>query len=363
MSSVFLKLHSCCIPVKGASRSAICDLQRGEVYFIPNVLHDLFVNEFNAFDIEALRSELNAGEIEILNEYVAYVLGNELGWICDEAELLLFPLLDSNWEFPAHISNCIVDVGEKIWCTDPVFLKQLEALCCNFIQVRFFRDVSLPELQDVLDILNPTQIKAIEISIPFIEMTDFEKSVLAFAHQNRKVRNITIFAAPQNAIIKREDVEVGSIFMTKKDTSSHLHCGIVEFEQFSINIPHYTESLKYNSCLNRKIGIDIKGNIKNCPSMVETFGNLRNTTLAEAIENPGVKKYWNITKDQISKCKDCEFRYICTDCRAYLDNPDDSYSAPLKCGYDPYTNKWDNWSTHPLKEAGVAYYNLNNTLN
>lgn len=36
----------------------------------------------------------------------------------------------------------------------------------------------------------------------------------------------------------------------------------------------------------------------------------------------------------------CEFRYICIDCRAYLVAPENIYSKPQKCGYDPFTNKW-----------------------
>ena len=47
-------------------------------------------------------------------------------------------------------------------------------------------------------------------------------------------------------------------------------------------------------------------------------------------------------KDAIKICQDCEFRHICTDCRAYLDNPKDLYSHPAKCTYNPYQAKWKN---------------------
>lgn len=363
MSDIFLKLHSCCIPVKGASRSAICDLQRGDLYFIPNNLCDWFSNEFHAFNIGQRAAMLNVDERVILDDYVAYIIKQELGWRCSEEELLLFPILDTRWDFPAHISNCIIDVAEQVWCIDLSLLKQLEELCCNYIQIRFYERLSLAELQEILNIINPTQIKAIEMSISYIEIEDFEQAILNFIGQNRKVRNIIISGAPKNWIIKREDTLSGSVFTTRQDANYQMHCGVVEFQQFSINIPHYTESLKYNSCLNRKISIDTKGNIRNCPSMPDSFGNINETKLAEAIEKPGFKKYWTITKDHISKCKDCEFRYICTDCRAYLDDPADAHSSPLKCGYDPYNNQWEDWSTHPLKKRGINYYGLDTPLN
>jgi hypothetical protein len=49
---------------------------------------------------------------------------------------------------------------------------------------------------------------------------------------------------------------------------------------------------------------------------------------------------------------------MCSDCRAYVENPNDLYSKPLKCGYDPYTTKWEEWSTHPLKQDAINYYGL-----
>jgi len=72
----------------------------------------------------------------------------------------------------------------------------------------------------------------------------------------------------------------------------------------------------------------------------------------------GEKKYWNITKDQIDICKDCEFRHICTDCRAYIEDPKNIYSKPLKCGYNPYTNDWSDWSANPLKQRTIEYYGM-----
>ena len=92
--------------------------------------------------------------------------------------------------------------------------------------------------------------------------------------------------------------------------------------------------------------------------MVKSFGNIENTTLTEAINKATFKDLWFISKSQIETCKDCEFRFICTDCRAYTENPADLYSKPLKCGYNPYTTKWENWSSNPLKKQAIEFYKL-----
>jgi SPASM domain peptide maturase of grasp-with-spasm system len=92
--------------------------------------------------------------------------------------------------------------------------------------------------------------------------------------------------------------------------------------------------------------------------MSASFGNIKDTTLEKALNKENFKKHWNITKDQILVCKDCEFRHLCTDCRAYIEDPDNINSKPLKCGYDPYTNEWSEWSTNPLKQKGIDYYGM-----
>ncbi len=89
--------------------------------------------------------------------------------------------------------------------------------------------------------------------------------------------------------------------------------------------------------------------------MKENFGNIDKNRLDEAISQPGFKKYWNLTKDNIESCKDCEFRYVCTDCRAYTEGSAQNkagldISKPLKCGYNPYTGEWKDWSKNPLKK-------------
>ena len=92
--------------------------------------------------------------------------------------------------------------------------------------------------------------------------------------------------------------------------------------------------------------------------MKESFGNIKETNLSDLINKQGFKKYWDIKKDDIAICKDCEFRHICTDCRAYIEDPQDIYSKPLKCGYNPYTNEWQEWSTNPLKQKAIEFYGL-----
>jgi len=67
---------------------------------------------------------------------------------------------------------------------------------------------------------------------------------------------------------------------------------------------------------------------------------------------------WSITKDKVNKCKVCEFRMVCPDCRIFIEDPNDIYSAPLKCGYDPYTGLWNDWEIDLTKSKVFQGYKL-----
>ena len=43
---------------------------------------------------------------------------------------------------------------------------------------------------------------------------------------------------------------------------------------------------------------------------------------------------------------------------AYLEDPENILSKPLKCGYNPYTCEWEEWSTNPLKQKAIEYYGM-----
>lgn len=74
--------------------------------------------------------------------------------------------------------------------------------------------------------------------------------------------------------------------------------------------------------------------------MKHSYGHIQHTKLKECLEKEDFKKLWHIKKDEIEICRDCEFRYLCPDCRVFTIS-DNLYSKPKKCNYDPYKNSWN----------------------
>ena len=349
-----IKLFATCISVKGVNRAVICDLQRNSITFIPDDMHDLLELHDGKKLIE-IKKYYNNEHDDVINEYYDFLFKNEFVFFTDYPEL--FPPMSLEWHEPFAINNAIIDVSSDF--DFETILEQLSFLYCKSIEIRFFTTIEIDFIHKILTYLENT--KSIITSIGFVAgLSDLtQQSTLDSLIINYpRISYFIIGNCFENKFIEPTRQKNGYIFYTTESVISSTQCGLINKNNFVVNTRLFSESQHHNTCLNRKISIDKDGNIKNCPSMAESFGNIKDTTLKEALNKPGFKKYWNINKDQIEVCKDCEFRHICTDCRAYIEDPENQYSKPLKCGYNPYTNVWEEWSTNPLKQKAIEYYGM-----
>jgi len=351
----YFRLFANCVLGNGARRSTIVDLQRREINFIPDSLYDLLYTHEKA-SIGNIKAAYLPEEASIIDSYFEFLLNKQYIFLCTAEELDFFPPLDLSFQAPGLIENAIIDVDTESDHDFAAIFQQLEDLGAIALHLRFFEPVTMNDLRSILDLLNESSIEDVEILLAYQrEMKEADFTLLAQKYP--RLSTLTIHHAPSTPPFSVA-LPSFSVQWTPKPIDHHSHCGAIGPRSFAIHQSLYLESQSHNTCLNRKISIDRNGAIKNCPSMTSDFGNAKNTTLKAALNAPTFKKHWNIAKDQIQTCKDCEFRHICTDCRAYLEKPEDLYSKPLKCGYDPYTNEWKDWSTNPLKEQAIAYYGL-----
>lgn len=351
-------LFECCRIVRGYNRSVICDLQRFSYRFIPNELADLLIR-FKGLSVESIQAEYDHLYDDIIQENFDLLKTSEIVFYTTHPEW--FPDMSLEWHDPSPLTNAIIDVIQIDSMDFGNLWTQLSDLGCEHIQIRIFGVVGLHELETALALIGTQRVTAVEILFPYIPNIS-EQYLVDVVFRQPRISALLIHSAPETRLVYESETNMGTIYFLEETLSDNSHCGQIFQNLFTVNITNFTESHHHNSCLNRKISIDTEGNIKNCPSMSQSFGNIRDTTLQQALEHPDFKKYWNVTKDQIEVCKDCEFRYICTDCRAYIENPQDMYSKPLKCGYNPYTCEWEEWSTNPLKQKAIDYYGMREVL-
>ncbi|MEB8346887.1 grasp-with-spasm system SPASM domain peptide maturase [Flavobacteriaceae bacterium KMM 6898] len=347
------KLFANCIIVRGYSRSTLCDFQRYKTFIVSNEIAEI-INKMQGKTYEEIIHNLNIEQKSEIDDCLKFLLDNELGFYTDIPDS--FPDLSLEWDYPFEISNAIMDISSNSKYDIFRVMNQLEDINCEHLQIRYFKRVCIKDLQKILDYLDEREsiISSIDLIFSLEDMNTKEAALNL--RKNSRISSLTIYGSNEDRFISPYSQNKGYAILTRKIIDSDSHCGLIDPQLFVVNLKMFTESLKHNSCLNRKVSIDVNGNIKNCPSMLKDYGSVINKPIIHAIKEKGFKDLWNITKDEVLVCQDCEFRRICTDCRAFTEIPDNVLSKPLKCGYSPYKNEWENWSSNPLKQEAIKYY-------
>lgn len=358
----YFNLFSDILITKGANRILISDLQRNISELFPLELHEL-VQELKEHSIEEVFQNYDEESKEILQEYIDFMLEQEYGFITEGDWNHNFPPLSFKYNDYNKISDLFIelkniDILYKIHAS----VKNLEIRhLVIYSQINF----SIDELLAIDELFGNTPLENIEIYSPFHTEIVLE-SIEELNEKSSRIYNLVFYDCTKAPFSPIDSLKFNILFSHEKIKISD--CGKVDMKYFNTNLPKVLEAINHNSCLHKKVGIDIDGNIKNCPLMPEKFGNIHQSSLEEILMQSEFKKYWNLTKDKIETCKDCEFRYVCTDCRAYTERTNKNkegldVSKPLKCGYDPYTGIWEGWSKNPLKQKAMKYYNMESIQN
>ncbi len=334
----YFKLFACCILVKGHTRSIVADLQRNNLDFIPNGFYTI-LTEFKDKPFHEVSASFDEADHETITEYFNFLIEKEYMFWISESELALFPDINEHFETPSIIENAIIDVNKQSNHNWSQLIKQLLDLGCRALQVRFFSPVSYDSLNSISELVKRTSIKSFEIVLPYDPSEFAIESVNELLASNLHITSFTFYDAPVSETVSSFDNLSRIYYINEKITGAH-HCGFVHSTYFAINPTLYFESLKHNNCLNKKISVDENGHIKNCPAMKTNYGHTSTTSFRTALADSSFKELWDINKDKIEGCKDCEFRYVCTDCRAHITDEKDIYSKPMHCKYDPYIGEW-----------------------
>lgn len=349
----YLNLFANCQIVKGAVMSVICDLQMRKYYHIPNDMAEIIIF-LKENPIEACYEKYGQSNKSVIDSYVNFITKNELGFI-DSSIYKELTELDLSWDSYSPITNIIIEYDPSI-NYEVEFLLDLINLSIDALEVRCYNVVSYEQIDNFLNLFENSTILSIRLIMQYHK--DINKRYVEKLIDNHlRVNAVQIHGAPFDDFSTIFDDTVPLQFSKHKINSCH-QCGNINSGYFTSSLQLFSESRHHNTCLNRKLSIDRMGFIKNCPSLPENFGHIANAKLNDLLAEPSFKKLWNIKKDDIEICKDCEFRHICTDCRAYVEDPADLYSKPLKCGYNPYTNEWTDWFLDKAKEKGIYHYQL-----
>lgn len=344
-NSLYFRFWANCIFVKGHRKSIVYDLQRERIIYLSNLFFETY-KRYKNIDIKSIYADSKnpnrIGFLKIANN----LIDNDFGILVDNPKTL--PPLITDYDSPLLITNAII----KTDSSNPELLynsiKSLSNLRIQALRIDDHSKMNNDVLKKLDDLVRQSSCEQIYIRTNFSSYFDKMEYQLSF-----RFRQITYYNAPADIEYERKDNSDITIKYSSKSIN-YKDCGNVEKKYFTINLPFFTEAQHHNTCLNRKICIDANGEVKNCPAMTKSYGNIRDITLKEAINKPGFKDLWFICKDQIDVCKDCEFRYMCTDCRCFIKDPENIYSQPAKCTYNPYICLWEGQEGYvPVEECGT----------
>jgi SPASM domain peptide maturase of grasp-with-spasm system len=259
--------------VNGTSRGLICDIERGTFLFVPNALVEiLHHNKSGTIDKVIQQFNFNSEEQDDLLDYFELLIKNDLIFFTSFPEYYTDLKLD--WDYNSKIHNAIIDFNIESKFSFVKIFSQLAELGCVNIQIRAFDNLHAKIIENLLISINETVVETIQLVLPFVSQIQIN-DLRQIATQYSRLRFVQIYNSPIAAEIYVSDNESTGVYQITESVISKLSCGIISTQYFSPVLSTITESHHHNSCLNRKISIDVDGNIKNCPSMTQSFGNIR----------------------------------------------------------------------------------------
>lgn len=331
---LFFNLYSSCKLVKGKTRGTITDIQRSRIELVPNELIDILI-EFNGSQLSKVYNNgYSSEELKFIDEYFQFLIDKEIIFLSKEKTSFLEQ--DETFETPRQIISAIIDIDKKSSYSLSLAIQKIDDIGCDNLQLRLYDYQITPEkLKEILILFNNTSFRYIEILLQY-------KANYTLEYQEVLKQFNRVFLVYFHSYDSKDKVEevfgIKYIYTSVQIISSD-YCGFITPFYFDISPITYYIGNDYNTCLYKKIAIDVEGNIKNCPSMLSDFGKIETIDLNQVLLSQQFRKYWDITKDKISICKGCEFRKVCTDCRAYL-TKDQLYDKPVQCDYDPSQPNW-----------------------
>lgn len=343
----YLVTHSSCVLTKGFSRSIICDLQFGNYQFIPNEIFALLTYN-HPIKKEDIYSFFEESDYETINEYLEFLEQKDYIFFTDEPNL--YPKIAMSWDSSSLITNGIIEFTNK---PDVGYLAKinegLNELICEAALFRVLYSYDKKDLDYLLENFTQSTLQCIELHCKFDEKITNTKYLEDLFKSNGRLSRIVFFNSKEESTLMFDDY-TAVIYSTD---SIYNQCGNIHPKYFSISIDGFTEAHNFNSCLNRKLFINNEGDIKNCPHSKFIYGNIKKDKVKDVINSIDFQYLWNIKKDSIHICKNCEFRYVCTDCRMFLRNTEDILSHPSKCTYNPYIAKWQSEKGYvPVYDCG-----------
>lgn len=284
--------------VEGEKKAAIYDLKQARVFYIPKVMVGI-LEELRERPLAAVIDTYAADQPKALLQYIDFLQDYDLGFYVDDPQK--FPQLPLAYYYPGTIQNAIVlsdlrkyDLG--------VALQALPQQGCRFLSLFI-------DLQDALDFeklwkaleqISQSIFVSIQLVIRGAEALP-PTSLKALYLQHKKLSGITVCDSKDAP----EMIEV-PIQYSNRSLDELL---APTSDQLILNIPFFSEAIRFNPYYYQKVVIGWKGEIKNGVKTKKEFGYIQKNSLREVVTSSDFQAIWEVNADQITALQNSELRY------------------------------------------------------
>lgn len=108
----------------------------------------------------------------------------------------------------------------------------------------------------------------------------------------------------------------------------------------------YEHNRRWNPCWAGKLAVTSAGDVMPCVmGRSVVVGNVQEQSLSAILADPRLRAMWALTKDQVAVCRECEYRYVCGDCRPLASAAGDLRGPISRCTYSPRLGLWHDPAT------------------
>lgn len=343
----YLVLLATCQLTKGENKNILINYADDQIYDLPNEYLEI-LNLLKNIPIVEVTKILDDEDSRVnYNDFIEYLLKKEMAYVTSYPEVFtsISPNINNDCR---RIIDSIIEVSKESNIElIQKFCIEISNLDCRELQLWIVNEIDAENLRLILNLIKQYNYSYVEIHSDYNGIfTDIEL-VKNFIDIYSILKKVYLYSSPSDEridIVNHHDnlapLSLGEITFIKEPFEEGKCCGQIHFSSLDFSGYWVSNMMhKKNGCLYKKISLDRSGYIKNCPCMELDYGHILSTKVLDVMALKEYQKWGEIKKDDIEVCKDCVFRYNCSDCRAFRCSSN-IYSKPQKCTYNPYTNRW-----------------------
>jgi len=336
--------------VRGYRRSAVHDFQRNYFRYVPNDL-SVVLDTIEGFTPAQARMLFREDECTF-GEYLQLLEDREYVFLVEPELHKCFTDLDTTFRTPSVITNAIIDLGSH---PSIEFLggcvELLRELRCFHVLFRWPEGTSMEALGSVAEHMDNTHFENVQFMYDEC-WAEGVQGAQKLIEQWPWLSTVYLTHAGEDEWVK-EPNPVRSVVRVR----SGMNDVNVDRKRLLVQQRLYNESQHHNTFANRKLHVAETGTFGNTPTSLDRwrFQGVDLSHIPGIISSDQFRSQWDIPKNGIDVCRDCEHRHMCVDPILTMQRPDGSCFRPKECAYNPYICKWKGEEGYrTLAECGVV---------